>query len=491
MTVRVEVVDGVEDPVQLDELGMRGILGVGVEGIVRGELEARGFQGRVELSARDDAGKARIPERRERRDHVLDARRPPQGRITGEKVEVRLALATRHMPGRVGEEARVLREGRVDRPVNAVIDLAHVAVLTEGAEERGDLFRGLGGESPSEHGGREYSRARQSGLSSMRRNCYMRPMRKRPLGKTGLEVSELSLGTWGLSGDGYGPVKEFEVERVIDRALELGIDLIDTADVYGDGAMESKLGERLEGRADKPIIVTKVGTDRHAQPRAKKCFDPGYLREAVDRSRERLRSPTIDIVLLHNPSLSTLMREEAAALMKELVAEGAIKAWGASVGDVDTARAALASGAEVIEIAYNAYFSRDLHELSGDLAVSGAGVLARSVLAHGLLAGLFHPSRAFAPDDHRVQRWSREELGTRLRQLEAIRSLVGGDVLTQRALALRFVLCNQLVSTAVLGPRTVPQLEQLVREAGKGPPYLADDVLARLPDNLKKMEVNS
>lgn len=316
-------------------------------------------------------------------------------------------------------------------------------------------------------------------------------MRKRPLGKTGLDVSELSLGTWGLSGDGYGPVKEFEVDRVIDRALELGINLIDTADVYGDGAMEAKLGERLEGRADPPVIVTKVGTDRHARPRPKKCFQPGYLREAVQRSRERLRRPTMDVVLLHNPSLSTLMRDEATGLMKELVAEGTIKAWGVSVGDVDTARAALASGAEVIELAYNVFFSRDLHELSGDLAVSGAGVLARSVLGHGVLAGLIHVHRAFAPDDHRVARWSREELGTRLRQLEAIRSLVGGDVLTQRSLALRFVLSNQLVSSAVLGPRTVPQLEQLVREAGKGPPYLADDVLARLPGNLAKVGVES
>lgn len=319
----------------------------------------------------------------------------------------------------------------------------------------------------------------------------MRPMRRRALGKTGLDVSELSLGTWGLSGDGYGPVQELEVDRILDRALELGINLIDTADVYGDGAMESKLGARLHDRAEPPILVTKVGTDRRARPRPLKRFEPAYLREAVDRCRERLRRPTIDIVLLHNPALSTLMRDDASGLMKELVAEGAIKAWGASVGDVDTARAALASGAQVIELAYNVFFSRDLHQLSGDLAVSGAGVLARSVLAHGILAGLSNTNRAFAPDDHRVLRWTRGELGKRLEQLDVLRPLVGGEAFTLRSLALRFVLSNELVSTAVLGPRTVPQLEQLVREAGKGPPYLAEDVLARLPEYLAKAEVES
>lgn len=445
----------------------------------------------MELGARDDAGKSWIPEGGERRDDVVDARRPPKGGITGEEIEPRLALTSRHMPGRVGEKARVLGEGRVDRPVKAVIDFSDVAMLTERTQEGGDLFGGTGGESPSEHGGREYSgkwwTARKP---ERRRSCYIAPMRKRPLGKTGLDVSELSLGTWGLSGDGYGPVSDVEVDRIIDRALELGITLFDTADVYGDGAMETKLGERLGATSEaQPCIVTKVGTDRHARPRPKKCFEPAYLREAVDRSRTRLRRPKIDVVLLHNPSLSTLLRDDATSLMKELVAEGAISAWGVSVGDVDTARAALASGAQVIELAYNAFFSTDLHQLSADLAVSGAAVLARSILAHGILAGLSHTNRAFAPDDHRVSRWTRSELGTRLHQLDVLRPLVGGDALTLRSVAVRFVLSNQLVSSAVLGPRTVPQLEQLVREAGKEPPYLAKDVLARLPDVLAKMEV--
>lgn len=319
----------------------------------------------------------------------------------------------------------------------------------------------------------------------------MRGMRKRPLGTTGLEVSELAVGTFGLSGDGYGPVKDFEVDRVLDKALEAGINLFETADVYGDGAMEKKLGERFEKLEEQPIVVTKVGTDRYAQPRPRKRFEPSYLREAVGRCQERLRRTTIDVVLLHNPSLSTLVRGEAAGLMKELVAEGAIRAWGVSVGDVDTARAALASGAQVIQLPYNIFFQRILREITPDLAVSGAGVLARSVLAYGLLAGMLSKDRTFSPDDHRTQRWTREELSTRIRQLDALRPLLGADVMTFRSLAVRFVLSNERVSSAVLGPRTMPQLDMLVREAGKGPPYLAKDVLDRLPENLAKMEVES
>jgi aryl-alcohol dehydrogenase-like predicted oxidoreductase len=147
-------------------------------------------------------------------------------------------------------------------------------------------------------------------------------------------------------------------------------------------------------------------------------------------------------------------------------------------------------GAKVLELAYNLFFSGDLQSLSADLAAQPTAILARSVLAYGLLAGMLEPGHVFAPDDHRRSRWSSDELRTRLRQLDAVRPLVSGEVLSLRAAALRFVLSSQLVSAAVLGPRSVPQLEQLVREAGSGPPYLPDDALARLPGQLARTGVD-
>src|SRR5450432_645642 len=154
-------------------------------------------------------------------------------------------------------------------------------------------------------------------------------MRKRPLGNTGLSVTELGLGTWGLSGDGYSPLPEADQDAVIDRALALGIQLFDTADSYAKGAMEKRLGERLEKHPD-AVIVTKVGTDREASP-ARKQFSATFIRESVARSRERQKREVLDVVLLHNPSERSLERGEASAVLKELKEAGTIRAWGASV----------------------------------------------------------------------------------------------------------------------------------------------------------------
>jgi aryl-alcohol dehydrogenase-like predicted oxidoreductase len=113
-------------------------------------------------------------------------------------------------------------------------------------------------------------------------------------------------------------------------------------------------------------------------------------------------------------------------------------------------------------------------------------VLVRSVLAHGLLTGHWSPEREFYEGDHRADRWKREELKRRIAQLDAVRPLVtAGHAVTLRAASLRFALANQLVGSVVLGPRSVTQLEQLVREAGEGPPYLRDTALADLSARLR------
>jgi aryl-alcohol dehydrogenase-like predicted oxidoreductase len=305
-------------------------------------------------------------------------------------------------------------------------------------------------------------------------------MRKRALGETGVEVSEMALGTWGLSGDAYGAVVEAEMDRVIDSALSHGVTLFETADVYGKGAMETKLGERLpKGTV---VVVTKIGTDLSTKP-GRKRFDPAFLEESMDRSAERLKRPA-DILLLHNPTLTAIKKGEACAFMREQKNVGRVRLWGVSAGSVDVARAALEKGAEVIELAYNMTMPGDLHALAAELAEKGTGVLARSVLAYGLLAGHWAAEREFYPGDHRADRWTREELRVRVGQLEGLREIASKYVLTLRAAALRFVLANELCAAAVLGPKSVAQLEQLLREAGSGPPYLRDTMLAELSTKL-------
>lgn len=306
-------------------------------------------------------------------------------------------------------------------------------------------------------------------------------MRTRPLGKTSLTVTELALGTWGLSGDAYGPVQDFEQDRVIDRALALGVGLFDTADAYANGAMEKKLGERLP-QGSHVKVVTRLGTDRSAEP-VRKRFDRAYLSAAFERSRERLKGHT-EIVLLHNPVLATVELGEATEVLAELKRSGAIAAWGVSAGSAEVARAAIAKGAEVLSMQYHALFSSDLRDLHDDISTHGVGLLAHSVLGHGLLAGYWSLHKQFPRGDHRADRWTPDELRRRVLQLPSLRALVSGEVLTMRSVALRFGLSNDDVSSVVLGPRNIVQLDQLVREAGKGPPYLTKEQLDKLAFSL-------
>ncbi len=297
----------------------------------------------------------------------------------------------------------------------------------------------------------------------------------------------MSLGTWGLSGDGYGPVEPAVQERVIHRALEMGVSIIDTADAYGAGRMERLIGRAIANRRD-VVVVTKGGTDRATTP-PRKRFNGPYLRERVEASLRRLAREPIDVYLLHNPSKNIIDNSEAIDQLLELKQEGKIAHWGLCAGDVEVGRSALRRGAEVIELPYNLVCASDLHRLAGEVMVSGAGVLAHSTLAYGLLSGSWTREKDFPPGDHRADRWTKPEFDLRLEQLGAVRFLVRGDVPTLRSAAVRFVLSNNIVSTAVLGPRNVEQLEDIVREVGMGPFYLTDEDLMRIPRALQAVGI--
>jgi aryl-alcohol dehydrogenase-like predicted oxidoreductase len=303
-----------------------------------------------------------------------------------------------------------------------------------------------------------------------------------------LLVSELALGTWGLSGDGYGKVEPEEAERTILRALEIGVNLIDTSDSYGAGKTEALLGRIVAGRD--VMVVTRGGIDLTSDPPVQ-SFTPEHLDVAITRSQKRLRRERIDLYLLHNPSAECLQKGEATRVLEDAVRAGRIGHWGVAVGDTDAAHAAIDKGAEVIEIAYNLFHAIDLHRLAGEIMVAGVGVLARSTLGYGLLAGLWTRDREFPAGDHRRERWTKPELARRIEQLDAIRYLVKGDVKSMRAAAIRFALANHLVTAAILGPRSTLQLEQLVREVGSGPTYLSDPDLAALPRALSRVGIST
>jgi aryl-alcohol dehydrogenase-like predicted oxidoreductase len=303
-------------------------------------------------------------------------------------------------------------------------------------------------------------------------------VRVRPLGSSGLACSELGLGTWGLSGDAYGPVSSDEQERVIARARALGITLFETADVYGNGAMLERL-VRVLGKDEHCYIVTKLGTMLDGNP-ARKRFDPGFLDISLQATIARLQPRSPDVVLLHNPSLDVMLRGEATHFMNQIAARGTVRSWGVSAGSAAVARAAIDAGTPIVELAFNVLWASDVRAIEQPAREKGVGLIARSVLAHGLLCGQWTYERSFSQGDHRVDRWTSEDLRHRIRHLDALRPLLSGDVSTMRAAALRWVLQHELVSSAVIGPRSCVQLDQLVREAGKGPPYLPAETLEAL-----------
>ena len=195
-------------------------------------------------------------------------------------------------------------------------------------------------------------------------------------------------------------------------------------------------------------------------------------------------------MLLHNPSTKVFETEEASGVLSERVAQGRLKAWGVSIGSEEVGRLAIEQGASIIQLPYNAFYSGLLNDLADVVESQEVGVLARSVLAHGLLCGHWAAHKEFRDDDHRAERWTPDELRRRITQLSALRSVIGGQVLTMRAAALRYVLDNERVSSAVLGPRNAVQLDQLVREAGREPPYLGEEKLAKLATRLNDVGVN-
>lgn len=311
-------------------------------------------------------------------------------------------------------------------------------------------------------------------------------MRRRKLGKTGLEVSELSLGTWGLSGDTYGTVSDSDAKGVVQRAEAMGINLFETADSYGRGRMETLLGTSLLN--EQSIVVTKWGTDLAAIP-SRKQFEASYLRKAAEGSRTRLGEKMRIVALLHNPTAATVSNGEASETMKALVKEGLIESWGVSAGSAEVAQASITAEAPILSFAYNILQVQPLRSLEASLREGDVGVLAHSVLFYGLLTGRWTQNKTFRSSDHRSQRWAPGTLASRIRHLDGVRPLVSGDVLSLRSAAVRFVLSNEVVSSVILGPKSSIQLDQLVRENRSEPPYLSEAKLSALESRLQHLKV--
>jgi len=308
-------------------------------------------------------------------------------------------------------------------------------------------------------------------------------MKERTLGKTDVRLSEVALGTWGLASGAYGPLLSGRLAQVIGEALERGISTFDVSPTWGiGGESEQCLARVVADRRDDVQYITRAGV--HVRDGGiERDYGEESLVADCEASLERLKTDRIDVWLVHDPPEEEWARPDIRRAADRLLEAGKIRAWGATVGDVERARMAISAEAQALCLVYNMLASDELHDLSGDISVAGCGVLARSPLAYGLLAGRWSENRSFSELDHRRDRWSPQALRTRVRQANRLRFLVHDRVHSLTAAAIRFVLANGVVTSTLVGARSTAQVTQAA-ECADGPPYLPDEDLVKLPQVL-------
>jgi aryl-alcohol dehydrogenase-like predicted oxidoreductase len=310
-------------------------------------------------------------------------------------------------------------------------------------------------------------------------------MEQRPLGRTGAEVGVVGLGTWQLGGD-WGNVGDEAAEAVLEAALDAGVTLFDTADVYGDGRSEERIRRALVLHTDRPFVATKAG--RRADPFTAEQYTPQNLRAWVDRSRKNLGVQTLDLVQLHCPPTAVYSDQRVYDTLDALVAEQAIAAYGVSVETVAEGLTALQHpGVATIQVILNVFRRKPLEELLPAAQAAGVGVLARVPLASGLLTGTYDESTTFPADDHRTfnRRGEAFDVGETFAGVPfevgvaAAREVaeIAGDTPTA-AFALRWAIDQPGVTAVIPGARNVEQVRGNVAAADL--PRLTDSQLADL-----------
>lgn len=288
---------------------------------------------------------------------------------------------------------------------------------------------------------------------------------RRSFGETGLAVGVLGLGTWAFGGWSYGELDDREAVRIIEAALDAGIDFFDTASNYGRGRSEELLGEVLGTHRDRIVLCTKAGTELEGG-RVVKRFDPTSLEASLDRSLARLRTDRVDILLLHNPVGDEAGAESAHAWLEREKRRGRIRFAGASMyGDSTDLTRVLGQGVDAVMARASALRSDFPDPWPARVAAIG-----RSPFESGWLTGRYGPESRFDPErDHRSRTPPSvvEGVGAALRDLTAI--VERGAAASLSDLAIRHAAFGEVASTVVAGVTSVEQLRANIRAVEEGP----------------------
>jgi aryl-alcohol dehydrogenase-like predicted oxidoreductase len=283
----------------------------------------------------------------------------------------------------------------------------------------------------------------------------------------GVAVSELGFGCMGLSDMRGGRVDDGDGIAIVRRALELGITLLDTADVYGCGENERLVGRAIEGRRDEIVLATKGGRVR-AEDGTFLGFNgrPEYLKQACEASLRRLNVDYVDLYQLHRVDPLTPVEESISAL-QELVDEGKARAVGLSETLVsDIARAAAVAGVVSVQSEYSV-FTREVEDngVLAECAARGIGIVAYSPLGRGLLGGGISASTVFPPGDNRgkYERAHGENLQHNLSLVDVLRRIGTAHRATPAQVALAWLLARSSETVPLFGARSLVHLEENAR----------------------------
>lgn len=295
-------------------------------------------------------------------------------------------------------------------------------------------------------------------------------MEYRPFGETGLMVSEVGFGAWGIGGPamagdvpiGWGRVDDKTSIKAIEKALELGVTFYDTADFYGLGHSERLLG-RVLGDRDDVIIASKVGHRLSDDGTIWMDYSKEYIIHSCEESLRRLNREAIDIYQLHTAQVSDLKKGECVEAMEQLKQQGKIRCWGLSLNTFHPEPEAdymmehrLGSGFQLVLNILN----QQCLGILDRARKQGMGIIARMPLQFGVLTGKFTKQSTFAPDDHRSFRLTPEILSDTLDALEPVWAMAEKYNLSKTELSMSFILSFDSVSTVIPGIKTPKQAQK-------------------------------
>ncbi|MEW5930588.1 MAG: aldo/keto reductase [Gemmatimonadota bacterium] len=312
-------------------------------------------------------------------------------------------------------------------------------------------------------------------------------MQYRELGRTGRRISEIGFGAWAVGGDAWGGADDRESLASLHRAVDLGVNFVDTADVYGDGHSERLIGRLRRERGEELVVATKAG--RRLSPHVAGGYDRANLTAFVERSLANLGMEALDLLQLHCPPSEVYHMPEVFGILDDLVAAGKVRHYGVSVERIDEAlRAVEYPAVQSVQIIFNLFRLRPAEEFFAVARERRVGILARVPLASGLLTGKLRPDTRFDEGDHRSfnrhgeafdqgETFSGVDYEAGLRAVEELRALVPPGA-SMAQLALRWILMFPEVTAAIPGARNARQAEDNVRAAELAP--LSDETMRRV-----------